>query len=126
MYSGNIQTQIEVSSCQGDWSAHMHDVVVLCMYSVYVSFTMEAIFSTTFGQEIEIQKGQSNQLAKAAGKVFGRDQDSKLVSPLFWMILLSKGVCVCVHSGLIVIFMKMLNSQLSLAPTIFGFHVQRQ
>ena len=62
---------------------------------------METIFSTAFGQVIEIQNGQSNHLAEAAGKVFGRNQDSKWVSPLFWMILLSKRVCVC--SGLIVI-----------------------
>lgn len=53
---------------------------------------MESIFATAFGREIEIQKGESNQLTEAATTIFDHSQEHKKSSIVFVTMILSKGV----------------------------------
>ncbi len=51
---------------------------------------METMLATAFGQAIEIQKGQSNQLTEAASVISGAVQEHKMFSKPFMIMLLSK------------------------------------
>ncbi len=61
-------------------------------YRVYGAFTMESILAAAFGREIEIQKGQSDQLTEAAAVIFGASREQEITSIPFMSMLLSKKI----------------------------------
>ena len=63
---------------------------VTVAYSVYGAFTMETIFATSFGRIMDIQKGQSNELTKAAEIFFSTNHEQKKSSFLSLNVILSK------------------------------------
>lgn len=50
---------------------------------------MEAILATAFGRMIDVQRGQSSQLAEAAAAVFSSSHEDKKTSPRYVAALLS-------------------------------------
>ena len=73
----------------------MYNVVLstVCMHRIFGSFTMESILATAFGRVIDIQRGQSSQLTKAAADVFSSGQDHDQETSLRYLIvLLSKWI----------------------------------
>ena len=65
-------------------------VVFVFYFRLYGSFTMESLLATAFGRVIDVQRGQSDELTKAAGTIFGRTHEKKNTSILRLKMLLSK------------------------------------
>lgn len=59
-------------------------------FRVYGSFTMETLLATAFGRIVDVQRGESDELAKAAAAVFNRSQEGENTSFLRLNMLLSK------------------------------------
>ena len=58
---------------------------------------METILAAAFGRVIEVQKGQSDQLTKAASAIFATAHENKMSSIIFLTTLLSKSFLI-MHS----------------------------
>ena len=72
----------------------VNQVSLLPTCSVYGAFTMETIFATSFGRIMDIQKGQSNELTKAAEIILSTDHEQNKNSFLSLHVTLSK-IFVC-------------------------------
>ena len=57
---------------------------------IYGAFTLETIMATAFGRLVEIQKGESDQLAKEAAIIFETFHEDSIASPWFIFTMLSK------------------------------------
>ncbi len=64
--------------------------LMLLDYRLYGPFTMETILATAFGRVIEVQKGQSNELTKAATVILSGTQENRISSMSFLIMLFSK------------------------------------
>lgn len=51
---------------------------------------METLLATAFGRVMDLQKGQSDQLTKAAATVFSSDHEGEMFSSRYATMLLSK------------------------------------
>ena len=59
---------------------------------LYGSFTLDTLFATAFGRVMNIQKGQSKELAKATDTFFSVSEEGKKSSFFYLNMLMSKSV----------------------------------
>ena len=48
---------------------------------LYGAYTLETLLATAFGRYVAVQKGEANQLTKAAGDIFRLNEDGHALSP---------------------------------------------
>ena len=65
---------------------------VLCCLIIrtYGSFTMETILATAFGRVVDVQRGESDELTRAANTQFRRAEEGNSTSRSFLLVLISK------------------------------------
>ena len=68
----------------------VHGIIIQYSIRIFGSFTMESILATAFGRLIDIQRGQSSQLAEAAATLFAINHQHKKTSLHYIAVLLSK------------------------------------
>ena len=59
------------------------------VHRIFSSFTMETILATAFGRVIDVQRGESSQLTKAAADIFAGSHEQNRTSGRFLSIVLS-------------------------------------
>lgn len=57
---------------------------------LYGSYTLETLFATAFGRVMNIQRGQSDELSRAAATLFSGNEEGKKSSFFYLNTLLSK------------------------------------
>ena len=62
----------------------------LLLPRAYGAFTMETILATAFGRIVNIQRGESDELTKAANDLFRRAEEGNLTSRGSLVVLISK------------------------------------
>ncbi len=82
----------KAQKCSGSINhvALMYRRIMLLDCRLYGSFTMENTLAMALGRVIEVQKGQSNQLTKAASAIFTATQENRISSMSFLIMLFSK------------------------------------
>ena len=60
------------------------------VFRLYGSFTMETVLAAAFGRVMDIQRGQSDELTKAAAALFSGVQEGQKTSRFYVTTLLSK------------------------------------
>ena len=88
---------------------YIHIVVVIVVDRIFGQFTMETILATAFGRQVNVLKGEGDELTEAAAGLF-----SKFSFFSIWM-----GTLYCMYNNYGIMYMPYLYNALAQLPVLY-------